>query len=154
MSNFIIINKPECLRCAVVAPNIATKAFDCTVENGNEHCPAAYFHIIVGVDVNRAAAGISGALASGDFEKCSRLFAKLATYHEYIQQQVMDEVRGRMLTQALSQDIHAGDTANANGTDDDADAPATGAAEADGGTDESITAAAPLAAAADADWEA
>ena len=102
---FIIIDRADCLKCAHFAPGIATKAMPCTAEDGNPHCPASQMQVVVGTNVTKAGNAIADAIAGGDFQKSARLLGKLESYHAVIQQQVMRQVRSRMLTTAIASEM-------------------------------------------------
>ena len=136
---YFVIDRPNCLKCAHLAPDIADKAFSCTAENGNANCPAQSMTVIVGTNADKAGTAIAKAVQDGDFEKASKFFGKLGSYHEVIQQQVMGVFRSKMLTYTLSdalpktaapEDDELPDglpegTAAATLPDDDADLPET-----------------------------
>lgn len=101
-SGTFIIDNEDCMRCAVLAPDINTKAFDCTYENGNKNCPARDIVVIIGTDSDRAGKAIAKAVLGGDFDKSAKLLKKLSGYHPVVQQDVMRIFKEAMLTQAIS----------------------------------------------------
>lgn len=107
---FIVIDRPECLKCSHFAPGIATKAMDCTEENGNSQCPASQMSVVIGTNVPRAGAAIADSINTGDFGKAARLFKKLDSYHTVIQKQIMEVARSNLLTAAIASEL--GDTAD------------------------------------------
>lgn len=92
----VIIDKEKCLKCAVLAPDIATKAYDCTFDNGNKNCPAHDLIVVVGVDAERAGNSIAKAFKNGDFDRVAALFGRLNDYHPTVRADV-----ARVFTEAV-----------------------------------------------------
>ncbi len=97
----VIIDREKCLKCAVLAPDINTKAFDCTYESGNKNCPARDLIVVIGVDADRAGRGIAKALNNGDFARTAALLERLENYHPTVQAQIMRVFREEVINSAL-----------------------------------------------------
>ena len=91
----VLVCKTKCLECKHLVP-FAESEFDCTVESGNDMCPAQSITITLGARVDKAAADIVAAMIAGNGLALARYYDKLSKYHETVQSQVMTEVQARL----------------------------------------------------------
>jgi hypothetical protein len=94
------INRPECLQCSHLVP-FAENTEDCTVDSGNDLCPAQSIQIVIGVNIKKASEDIAAAMRSHDPVRIGQKMEKVAALHESVQRQVMsavDDLMGRTQT--------------------------------------------------------
>jgi len=87
----------KCLRCTHLIPEIkgkleGAKAFECTAENGNSNCPAAYAKIMIGIPVGRIAQQLIEAEETQDSEKIMGIHAKLSSVSDFQRGKVFEEL--------------------------------------------------------------
>ncbi len=97
------VPQAKCLHCShlVLFDFKGAKEEDCTVENGNDQCPAQGVMVVLGVNVEKASSSIIRAFLANDAADISAKMQKLSGYHETVQQQVMDKVKEGLLLSAM-----------------------------------------------------
>lgn len=90
-----VIAYSKCLRCTHLCPELNDESNPkgkeyktCHYSKGNESCPARWATIVVGIPVDRIVEEVLAAEESGDSERLSAIYSKLATKDEAQQAEV------------------------------------------------------------------
>lgn len=89
----------KCLRCVHLFPGITrnlAKVHDCTVQNGNEDCPAGTARLAVRQPIDKMIDSMVNAMKNHDTAKLLHYNSQLAKKDPIVQRQVLDGVTARL----------------------------------------------------------
>lgn len=90
---FLEIYSEDCLSCKSLVPTAKKKFKPCHFSAGNTHCPASQTQIVIRVPLEQIVPRFMAAEKANDFNRLSRLTAKLASFPDWYQARVAQALR-------------------------------------------------------------
>lgn len=87
-------DKSDCLKCNHLVSH-AKKVYNCHYDDGNESCPAPFYRIMVGVNLDKASDAMAQALEDGDIQKIQKITDRLKDKDPIIIEEVMARAKAK-----------------------------------------------------------
>jgi len=108
--NVVFIEKRSCLICThLVGPELGKKTKSCTAKKGNTKCPAQFYAIEIGFDVNQVLSDFYDALAAGDTTTMMKILAD-AQANPKVEAIIVQDLKDRLFEPSLPDAFEAVDS--------------------------------------------
>jgi hypothetical protein len=92
----MFVDKKVCLICThLVGAELGKKTKSCTAKKGNTKCPAQYYTIEIGFDVNQILSDFYNALAVGDVAQMMKILAEAQT-NPKVEATIVQDLKDRL----------------------------------------------------------